>query len=455
MNKETIRILHTNDVHSHFTYWPQMARFIQQQRQETRMHGEELIVVDLGDHIDRSNFFTEATLGKGNVTLLNEAGYDIVTIGNNEGITLDHDDLKTLYDGASFEVIVGNLESKNQLNPSWLKRSTIYTTAQGTKIGFVSATADFRVFYDKLGWETTEPRQAIIEEAAALQPHVDFIVCLSHLGRYEDELLAQECPELTVIFGAHTHHVFLHGEVHHGVLLTGGGKYGQYIGELTLQYDEAQRKIVYRNTRLLDCSQLPKEQDDAAFEVALIEEARKQQHEPLFHLPKFLNKEWYHHSQLSRFFAEALFAQIEGDCAMFHAGIFKDDLHAGDVTAYDLHRILPHPINVCVVELSGAQLKEAYLQSFNDEWPRKEMKGLGFRGVVLGKMLHYNMSLNTYHELEVNGQVVNPKKHYKLITLDMYTFGFFFPSFKYAPKEYILPYFLRDIFKHYAQKIFI
>lgn len=451
---ETIHILHTNDVHSHFTYWPQTARFLKARRYDLANSDETLVVIDLGDHMDRSNFYTEATLGKGNVELLNDAQYDIVTIGNNEGITLDHDDLRTLYNEATFDVIVGNMTSKNGIDPKWLKRSTVRTTKQGTKIGFVSATADFRVFYDKLGWTTTEPRQAIIEEVKRLAPTVDIVLCMSHLGRYEDELLAQECPQLTAIFGAHTHHVFLHGELHHDVLLTGGGKYGQYIGELTLHYDAQQKRVTYRNERLIDCSQLPTAQEDEQFEAMLTTKAQAMQQEPLFYLPTHLNKEWYHHSQLSRFFANALFAQVEGDCAMFHAGIFKDDLHRGAVTAYDLHRILPHPINVCVMELNGAQLKEAYLQSFNEEWPRKEMKGLGFRGVVLGNMLHYNMRLNDQHELEVNGQVVQAKKVYKLITLDMYTFGFFFPSFKYAKKEYILPYFLRDIFKHYAQKIF-
>lgn len=451
---ENIQILHTNDLHSHFTYWQQTERFIQSRRTQIEAMGQDIIVIDLGDHMDRSNFYTEATLGKGNVALLNKAGYDIVTLGNNEGITLDHDDLMTLYDEAQFDVIVANLQSSNGKNPSWLQRSTIYTTKQGTTIGFIAATADFRVFYEKLGWETTEPRQAIYEEVQRLKSQVDILMCLSHLGLHEDELLAAQCPELTVIFGAHTHHVLLHGEVHNDVLLTGGGKYGQYIGELTIGYDAELQTVTFRNERLLDCSQLPQESTDRSFNLLLIEKARQQQQQPLFYLPTYLNKEWYHHSNLSRFFANALFEQVEGDCAMFHAGIFKNDLHKGPVTAFDLHQVLPHPINVCLVELTGAQLKEAYLQSFNEEWPRKEMKGLGFRGVVLGKMLHYGMRLNAQRELEVQGNVVNPKQIYKLITLDMYTFGFFFPSFKYAKKEYILPYFLRDIFKHYAQKKF-
>ena len=66
------------------------------------------LTLDIGDHIDRSNIFTEGTLGKGNVHLLNDAKYDYVTIGNNEGITLSHEELESLYIAANFEVIVSN-----------------------------------------------------------------------------------------------------------------------------------------------------------------------------------------------------------------------------------------------------------------------------------------------------------------------------------------------------------
>ena len=35
--------------------------------------GETSFLVDLGDHLDRSNLYTEATLGKGNISMLNDA----------------------------------------------------------------------------------------------------------------------------------------------------------------------------------------------------------------------------------------------------------------------------------------------------------------------------------------------------------------------------------------------
>ena len=33
------------------------------------------------------------------------------------------------------------------------------------------------------------------------------------------------------------------------------------------------------------------------------------------------------------------------------------------VTKFDLHKICPHPINPCVVELTGAELKEVLAQT--------------------------------------------------------------------------------------------
>ena len=59
---------------------------------------------------------TEATLGKKNVALLNEAQCDIATIGNNEGMTISHEALNTLYDDAHFKVICTNvLDEHGQL----------------------------------------------------------------------------------------------------------------------------------------------------------------------------------------------------------------------------------------------------------------------------------------------------------------------------------------------------
>lgn len=450
---EKIHIFHTNDLHSHFEYWLRMQSFIKEQRQLLAGRGEASFLLDVGDHIDRSNIYTEATLGKGNVELLNAAAYDAVTIGNNEGITLAFEDLAVLYEKAEFDVVVANIRPLKGEDPSWLKPYTILKTKHGTKIAVIGATAQYDVFYRSLNWEVTEPRKALVLLVQKLRQEVDMIVCLSHLGISDDELLANECPDIDVIFGAHTHHILPEGKFVNGVLLTGGGKFGQYTGHLTISYSHADQCVIALEEELIENGQLAMVPGEAEFVFALSKKGSSLLSEPVIQLPKTYYKEWFHYSPLSNLFAAAIFDYTGADCVMFNAGIFVEDLKKGNLSTYDMHKILPHPINLCLIELTGAELKEMYVQAHNEEWWNLQLKGLGFRGIVLGKLLMYNLKMNQHRQLFLNGERVVPSKTYKLATLDLFTFGYFFPSFKHAKKHYYLPDFLRDIFLKYLHKL--
>lgn len=450
---EKIHIFHTNDIHSHFEYWQRMQEYIRTQRLELAKAGEPSFLFDIGDHLDRSNIYTEATLGKGNVQLLNEAQYDVVTIGNNEGITLSFEELHSLYDEANFEVVVGNIEPIKGRKPNWLKPYTILQTTYGTKIGVIGATAIYELFYKELNWQIIEPRQVIVQLAHQLRDEVDILVCLSHLGISEDELLANECPSMDVIFGSHTHHLLEEGKLVNDVLLTGCGKFGRYTGHLTLLFDHTTGGLVSKKEEVIENGLLPEKEGEALFIARLAEQGKQLLQTPIFETKKTYNKEWFHYSQLSKLFAEAVLDFTDADCTMFNAGILLDSLEKGIITNYDIHKILPHPINICVIELSGKELKEVYIQAQNEQWPNFELKGLGFRGSIFGKMLTYQFSMNKQRELIVGGEVVDLERNYKLATLDMFTFGYFFPNFKYAKKKYYLPLFLRDILIKYGKKL--
>jgi len=431
-----------------------MQSYVKEMRTKLITKGETSYLFDVGDHLDRSNIYTEATVGKGNVKLLNEAGYDVVTIGNNEGITLSHKELYHLYDDAAFDVVVANVNASQGPNPAWMKPYVVLTTAYGTKVAVIAATAMFEIYYKELDWEIDEARSTLIRLALQLREEVDIIVCLSHLGITEDELLAEECPEIDVIFGSHTHHVLPNGKLINGVLLTGGGKFGQYTGHLVLKYDTKSRIIVEKKDMLIHNKDLPTIKNEHEIVQSLEKEGKQLLDIPVFTTEKLYNKEWFHYSQLSDLFARAILERSGADCALFNAGIFLDGLPKGTVTALDLHRIFPHPINLCTIELSVAEMKEIYQQSKNEEWPYIELKGLGFRGVIFGKMLTYGFAMNEDRQFLINGRLADNDRIYKLVTLDLFTFGYFYPSFKYAKKKYILPEFLRNIMIDYGQRFF-
>lgn len=438
---EIIHIYHTNDLHSHFTHWPRIKNLLTERREWHENAGDACLVLDIGDHADRSHPFTEGSAGKGNVQLLNEAGYDAVTIGNNEGITLSKAELDELYLQADFAVIIANLLDLEGRQPTWAEPSHIIETKQGYKIGLIAATAEFTPFYRRLGWQVTSGREAIKREAEKIHGTVDLIVCLSHLGIKEDELLAMECPELGIILGAHTHHLFHQGKEIEGTLLGAAGKFGYYVGHIEINPATGEMRA-----EVIETEQLPEAGE--GYNEFLVGIGKQQLAETVFYNEHYLKAEWFKSSPMAELFGEALMDFASADCSLFNAGIFMEDMKQGEMTRYDFHRMLPHPINPCVIQLSGAELKEIYLQSLNEDWPQLELKGMGFRGAVFGRMIHSGMSMNG-HKLMVGGNLVDPDQMYRLATLDLFTFGYFFPALKRAQKTYFMPEFLRDMFGDY------
>lgn len=160
MNEVEMKLYHTNDIHSHLSTYNKIIRYL-----NDKAH---CWYVDLGDHVDRSHPFTEGTLGKGNVELLNQAGVDVVTIGNNEGITLTHDDFNHLYDDADFAVTCCNLVDEQGNYPAHIK-PYIIEEKLGVKVGFIGATAEFTPFYKALGWNVLEPLTEIRKQVEIIK----------------------------------------------------------------------------------------------------------------------------------------------------------------------------------------------------------------------------------------------------------------------------------------------
>ena len=451
---EKIHIYHTNDIHSHFESWPQISRLLSDRKDEHRKAGEACYLFDIGDHIDRSHPFTEGTKGKGNIKLLNEAGYDAVTIGNNEGVTMSKESLSSLYEDANFDVVLGNLVDMQGELPEWAVPSVVYVTAEGTRVGVIGATAEYIQFYAKLGWQVRPPREQLRGLAERLAPETDIIICLSHMGLTEDERLALESPYIDVILGAHTHHLFLEGKFVQGTLLAATGKYGQYTGHVTVEFDSLKKHIKKMSATVYPTEKLPVIEEDIRRVNELIVEGKRSLDIPVFYNPERLMQNLFATSPLSSFFGKAIIAHTEADCGMFNAGIFLGNLEAGWVTKGDIHSLLPHPINLCVVTLDGTELLEIYELSFNEEWPKVKIKGLGFRGALMGAMIFERLYKNKKGTLFAGNREVVSGEKYTLATLDMFTFGFFYPSLKNADKEYYMPELLRDIFGIYGRNYF-
>jgi 5'-nucleotidase len=406
-------------------------------------HGDNMVYADIGDHVDRSHPYTEATLGKGNVKLLNEAGCDVATLGNNEGITLEKEDLKSLYDEAEFEVICANLKDPEDDGPFFPP----YTIQEikGLKFGFIAATVEFTPFYQALGWEVSDAFDWIMSAVREVRDQVDCLVMLSHLGKYDDETLAMMFPEIDVILSSHTHHYFLNGDRVGGTLLAAAGRFGDYVGEVTLTFDG--HTLVNKQAQLIETDLLANV-DDKYYEIGqymLEDQIVKDNMMPI-------DRRLYSAGRFISRLSEILRKFTDSDASIVHTGLIARGFEGGTLTEYDLHKVLPHPINAVQIELTGRELKEVFNQSMKNEFKDQIIRGMGFRGDIFGCFVTDNIGyIQSERAYFVGGERIDERKTYTLGTLDMYTFGRIFPQFKTARKKYLMPEFLRDIVREYKE----
>lgn len=431
-----LTIYHTNDIHSHLHEYSRISAYLADVRSQLT---HPSLYLDIGDHVDLSAPVTQATMGIRNVALLNEAHCDIATIGNNEGMTISHESLNNLYNDANFAVTCANVFDKEGHLPHNISSSYI-KTIDGVRILFVAATAPFTPFYRALDWVVTNPLEAIKDEIHANEGQYDVLIIMSHVGVFFDEKLCQEIPEIDVILGSHTHHYFENGEVNNGVLMAAAGKYGHYLGEVTLEIENS--KVTSKKATIHPLESLPETETNFAEEgQALMDEAVTDRPISLPRETNFISKTAYLLAESLQYFTGA-------DCTIINAGLIVKEIDDKIVTEYDIHQMLPHPINAVRIRLSGEMLKEVVIKSQKQEYINSQAQGLGFRGNIFGGYILYNIGfIESENRCFIDGEEIIDDHIYTLGTVDMYTFGRYFPMLKDQQIEYLMPDFLRDIFK--------
>ena len=143
---EKLRILHTNDLHSHFENFPKIGRYLKKAQQDKTV--DQVLTFDAGDFMDRSHLLPYATYGQATIKLMNSFNYDAITIGNNEGISNSHEVVEHLFDHANFPVVLANLREEDESMPHWAVQDKILTTKKGTRIALIGLTAAYPLSYE-------------------------------------------------------------------------------------------------------------------------------------------------------------------------------------------------------------------------------------------------------------------------------------------------------------------
>lgn len=455
MTTEKLFIYHTNDLHSNLDHWPRIAKELRKKRREHEKDGESVFSFDIGDACDRVHPLTEATEGQAITRLLNDANYDAVTIGNNEGMGSTKKQLNHLYDDAEYNIILSNMiDVDTKKVPHWARFVQIYTTQTGMKIGVFACTVPLPVSYKPLGWDVRDPFEVTEKVLSAYSDQVDCWILLSHLGIDVDRELAEEFP-IAVIIGGHTHHTLPNGEWVKETLLTGAGRSGKWIGQIVLDIEDQ----TIRQTKA-SLIHVPDEVPPVAGEEKLALHYQQIGHQLLqeqkvAHIPETWEVSWQGSSEFVNIGLEAIADFAGTKAAILSAGLFLQPLIEGVVTRDDLHQALPHPMRVLKCTLTGKDLI-TLLDTMEEKrkWLRTlPMKGLGFRGEIFGEICYKGISFGNDGEVLWKGKPVDKQKLYTFASVDHFLYIPFFPTIENkGQNEVLFPNFLRSVIGIYLRK---
>ncbi|MBP1963705.1 bifunctional metallophosphatase/5'-nucleotidase [Paenibacillus aceris] len=448
-------ILHTNDLHSHFEMMPKINAYFEWVRKQ--WPSDQVLTLDIGDHMDRMSPETEGTNAIANLEIMNATGYDAMVLGNNEGLTFTPEFLgEVVKEHAHFPILGSNIYDKatNQ-TPDWLLPSLIIEKS-GLKIGMLGVTAVYPAYYELLGWQVTDPIEAVKAHMELMLPHTDLIVVLSHLGLRMDQRMAEELEGIDVILGGHTHHVLEEPLLISGTYLAAAGKFGQYAGHIELAYDPAQRRIAEFQSSVVP---MTADSEDDSRVAALLEHFRiagaSALDEEVAQLREPLRLDWYGESPLGNLLAAGIRRWTSADIGLVNSGQLLQGLKEGRLTRGRLLEICPGPINPCRVLIRGADLLQALEESLLREFMEKPIRGLGFRGEVLGVLSVDGMTVKVdssrapYERViavHVGDELLDIGRDYVVGTIDMFTFGSGYLSLSRGRDVvYMLPEFIRDI----------
>lgn len=204
-DSQHIYIISTNDIHASIDAIPRFATLVKEYKQRG-----EVLLVDSGDRVTGNAYIDDAIKpGVPLVEIMNQMGYDVVTLGNHE-FDKGSEALDAMLTAAEYQVVCANVEAINgAIDP------LPYTVVSrcGVDIGFVGV-VDTDGGGRPLGGKSSyrnytftsdvDTAYAVCDEVAS---KCDFIVLLSHMGKENDTRLVERGTAYDWIAGGHSHDV--------------------------------------------------------------------------------------------------------------------------------------------------------------------------------------------------------------------------------------------------------
>lgn len=368
-------ILHTNDVHGAVEGYA----YIAQLKADYEAKGAEVILVDAGD-FSQGTTYVSSTKGADAVTMMNAAGYDVVTLGNHE-FDYGYAQLKENVSKAKFKVVCADVF--NEDGTPIFDANYTYTTKSGVKVGFFgmetpeTQTKANPALIKGLTFATGDAfTKAAADQVAALKD-ADVVICLAHLGvdaesaPYRSTDLYAAVKGIDFIVDGHSHTVMTKGEKGEPIQSTGTAFAN--IGVIVI--DDASKKI--ESNSLYEIKEdTAKDATVAAAAKVIVDRVDKEygvvfaKSEVTLNGAKAPNGNRDSETNNGDLITDAMLWKVmqnkdgltvDADhvVAITNGGGIRAAIKPGDVTKKDINTVLPFGNTVAVIYVTGAELLEA------------------------------------------------------------------------------------------------
>ena len=368
-------ILHTNDVHGAVEGYA----YIAQLKADYEAKGAEVILVDAGD-FSQGTTYVSSTKGADAVTMMNAAGYDVVTLGNHE-FDYGYAQLKENMSKAKFKVVCADVF--NEDGTPIFDANYTYTTKSGVKVGFFgmetpeTQTKANPALIKGLTFATGDAfTKAAADQVAALKD-ADVVICLAHLGvdaesaPYRSTDLYAAVKGIDFIVDGHSHTVMTKGEKGEPIQSTGTAFAN--IGVIVI--DDASKKI--ESNSLYEIKEdTAKDATVATAAKTIVDRVDKEygvvfaKSEVTLNGAKAPNGNRDSETNNGDLITDAMIWKVmqnkegltvDADhvVAITNGGGIRAAIKPGDVTKKDINTVLPFGNTVAVIYVTGAELLEA------------------------------------------------------------------------------------------------
>jgi 5'-nucleotidase len=247
-------ILHTNDLHSHAEPFSERGRVVGGLARlghlihSIKSNTPNTVVIDAGDIFQGTPLFTHYH-GEVEVSLLNQIGYDMYTIGNHE-FDDGAENLGKQLKNAKFDVLCTNIDAEAQPDLKSVIKPYVIKEIAGQKIGFLGVmTPELERLSLSLGGVKIKhmnddwliPVRETVKQIES--KGVNHIIAVTHCGTDFDQQISQAIPEIDVIIGGHSHTrldkaIFVEHDDSSKTIIVQTGSYGRTLGRLDLAFDK-------------------------------------------------------------------------------------------------------------------------------------------------------------------------------------------------------------------------